>query len=181
MAEQRIVARVAFDPKLRTYVFLQAVLVGTLSIVGLLTLPLFLWLAWWWSGRHFQSLSCTLTERRLLTGKGVLFRRERAIPLDKIQDVSLIRGPLLNALGLVKLRVETAGSGSHGEGAAADLTGVAGAEAFQELVLAQRDREAERHGPAAPASDRQEPAGIGGTLAEMLEVLKRIEAKLPAG
>lgn len=181
--QQQVLAAVEFDPKLRTYFFLQAVLISVLMLVGLVLLPFALWFCWWWSGRYVRSLSCTLTPKRLLAGSGIWFRKERAIPLDKIQDVSLIRGPVLDALGLVKLRVETAGSGGGNQGAAADLIGVRDAVAFQEMVLDQRDREADRLAPQAEPAAAGRVAAVapadGATLGDILAVLKRIEAKLP--
>jgi len=179
MAGQDSLATVTFDPKLRTYLFLQALCIGVLTVVGLFLLPFLVWGCWIWSGAYFRSLSCTLEPRRLRVASGVVFRRERTIPLDKIQDVSLMRGPLLDMLGLVKLKVETAGSGSAGDGAAADLTGVTDALAFQEQVLAQRDRELDTRSDAPAAPVPPDPAAAPAMLGEILAVLKRIEQRLP--
>jgi putative membrane protein len=98
---------------------------------------------------------------------GVWFRQEMNIPLDKIQDVSLHHGPVLDALGLATLRVETAGGGQQGSNAT--LIGVRDAEAFRAAVIARRDAITAAPKPAAPDED---------LLREIRDVLVRIESKL---
>ena len=174
MGEPEILKVAVFDPKLRIYLFLQAA--GLLCVLGgIVVLPLALWAAWWWARRFFDTIRCDLTTRRLRYAYGILFQRESNIPLDKIQDVTLLRGPLLNWLGLCKLRIETAGGGSGTGDGSAKLIGLVDAKEFQELILAQRDREVSRAQLAAPAPA---PAGDQAVLAEILGVLQRIEKRL---
>lgn len=47
--------------------------------------------------------------------KGVLFRSERLVPIDRIQDVSELRKLRHRVLGVVALRVETAGGGKDSD------------------------------------------------------------------
>lgn len=76
-----------------------------------------------WANLYFPSIEARLTERSLIYRHGVWFRQEMSIPLDKIQDVSLHHGPILDAFGLATLKVETAGGGQ--QGSSATLIGVA--------------------------------------------------------
>ena len=92
-----------------------------------------------WAKRHFDSLSCTLTEKSLCLKKGVWFRTEKTIPLEKITDLSLTEGPILRYFGLCSLKIETAGQSAQPGAANADMTGVVNALAFRDLVLTQRD------------------------------------------
>lgn len=183
MADQDVLKVVSFDPKLRLYLFGMAVLAGFLSVIGLALFPVTLWLAWWWSGRYFATLDCVLTTKRLRHGYGILFRTEKTIPLDRIQDLTLVRGPVLNWLGLCKLRVETAGGGSGNgfDSGAATLTGVIDAVGFQELVLRERDRVAERGPGGATGGNPPAAADVAPLLADIAETLRRIEKRLPAG
>ena len=48
--------------------------------------------------------------------EGVLARKLRVIPFDRIQQVDLVRKPLHRLLGVATLRVETAGGGGAAEG-----------------------------------------------------------------
>src|SRR6266511_896152 len=63
--------------------------------------------------------------------EGVLARRRRLLPFDRIQQVDLVRKPLHRLLGVATLRVETAGGSGGSE---ADLEVIALAEAERLLV-----------------------------------------------
>ena len=127
-----------FDPKLKTYWLAEQLIVLTSMIVGIPFIPFWIPIGRKLCRKRFASLECKLTNTSLIVKKGHLFRTERTIPLDKIQDLSLHTGPLLNYLGLCKLRVETAGQSSKGA-SEADLTGLVNAEFFRDRVLMQRD------------------------------------------
>lgn len=173
-----VVAR--FDPKVRLYLFLKALGLLAVTGVGLVLLPFSAWVAWWWSGHFYDTLRCALTRRRLRFSYGIVFQRERTIPLDKIQDLSLIKGPLLTKLGLCTLRVETAGGGGSDGSGSVDLIGIVDAKAFQELVLAQRDKEL----AAAEAAQAPQPTPAAtvteteAVLRDIRDILGRIEQHL---
>jgi putative membrane protein len=109
----------------------------------------------------------------------VIFRSEKNIPLDKIQDVGMVEGPLLRKLGLVQLSIETAGQSSAQGAADASLVGIIDARAFRDAILEQRDRVV----GAAPASasEPQDRAGSNSShdvLVEISASLGRIESLL---
>jgi putative membrane protein len=112
-----------------------------------------------------------LTDRSLHLRKGVWFKVDKTIPLDKIQDVALHHGPVMQSLGLCTLRVETAGGSAQGT-ADAMLTGVVDAEAFRDAILEQRDLVTANVGAAAPTSSDTE------LLGEIRDSLHRIETLL---
>ena len=99
MSRTPIIHEASFDPKLKTYLFLMGFVWLAISVVGLALAPVWLFVGPMWARRYFDSISCVLTTRALEVKKGVLFRSERTIPLDKIQDVALQHGPLLRRLG----------------------------------------------------------------------------------
>ena len=104
----------------------------------------------------------------------ILFRTEKNVPLDKIQDVAMKEGPLLRKLGLASLGVETAGS-SNPQGADAQLVGVVDAPVFRDAILDQRDKVVEGQGKApveASASSKDD------VLVEIRDSLLRIEGVL---
>ena len=168
-----------FSPKLKVYFWINGALILIATVAGIVLLPVWLFVGAWWASRYHASLSCRLTERSVVIGKGVFFRQELTIPLDKIQDVSIHEGPLLSALGLLRLRLETAGQRSAATGQSeADLVGVMDGRAMRDRILEQRDRLAER-GFAAPVQAAGE-AGTGeqAVLGEIRDALLRIEARL---
>jgi putative membrane protein len=137
---ERILYRAEFDEKWKSYWFVQILLVFLLTVVGIVLIPF--WLAgWgvWYCRRYFDSVRCDLGERSLMVGRGVLFRVEKTIPLDKIQDLTLREGPLLKRFGLLTLQIETAGQGSPQGSSEAKMVGIKEARAFRDRVLDQRD------------------------------------------
>jgi putative membrane protein len=161
--------RARFDPRLRTWLVLYVASILVSTVAGVLVLPLWLIVGPFWASRYFQTIEARLSGRGLVYRHGVWFRREMNIPLDKIQDLSLQHGPVLDALGLSVLRVETAG-GSEG-GGGARLIGVIDAEAFRAEVLARRD--------AVVAAPSPAPVAETALLIEIRDLLIRIEARMP--
>lgn len=134
-----------FDPKLKVYLVLQVAFVLGFTLVGLLALPVWAILGPVWASMYFPTIEARLTQRGLVYCHGVWFRQEMNIPLDKIQDVSLHHGPILDAFGLSTLRVDTAGGGQAGSNAT--LVGVRDAERFRAAIIARRDAIALGHAP----------------------------------
>ncbi len=157
-----------FDPKMKVYLVLQVAAVLAATMVGIAALPFWAILGPIWAQMYFPTIQARLSDRALLYSHGVFFRQEMSIPLDKIQDVSLSHGPLLDALGLSTLRVETAGGGQTGS--AAVLVGVRDAAEFRAAVIARRDAVAAN--PRGGADDEL------ALLRDIRDALVRIEEKL---
>lgn len=128
-----------FDQKLKIYWYLQAIFVLTITIVGIPLAVIWLFIGRAIARRQFECLSCTLTEIKLIVKRGVWFRSQKTIPLENIQDLSVIEGPLLTKFGLCALKVETAGTSAQPGQADAALTGIVDALAFRDEVFARRD------------------------------------------
>jgi putative membrane protein len=80
---------------------------------------------------------------------GILSRRHRSIPFDRVQDVDLTQGPVARLLGLAKLKFETGGAtaGPNAEEAVLHAIPLARAHDIRERVRSRRgavdaDREA---------------------------------------
>ncbi|MFN4297297.1 MAG: PH domain-containing protein [Brevundimonas sp.] len=178
-AQANSIIEARFSPKLKVYFWISGALILIATIAGILLLPFWVVLGGWWASRYHASLSCRLTERSVVIGKGVFFKQELTIPLDKIQDVSIHEGPLLNAMGLLRLRIETAGQRSAATGQSeADLVGVMDARTMRDQILTQRDRLAERGFAGAGPAPVEGAAGDGAVLGEIRDALLRIEARL---
>lgn len=174
--EPFILLKGAFSPKLRIYMFAYATLVVVASIVGILLLPFWLVLGPIWIRRYHGALRCDLTERSVIVAKGLIFRRELTIPLDKIQDISIREGPLLSAFGLLQLRIETAGQSNSATGKSdADLVGLIDARQVRDRILAQRD---------ALTSFEKQPVAVDSShqlLTEIRDSLLRLEGAMQPG
>ncbi|WP_296046768.1 PH domain-containing protein [uncultured Alteromonas sp.] len=170
MAEQ-VLRSASFDPKVKTYWLFNLLIVSGLTIIGIplliISVPLILFI----SERMLRAMSATLTERKLVVKRGVLFKVEKSIPLEKITDVAMSQGPLMRAMGLYRLSFETAGQ--SGPGALVSLIGIENAEAFREAILTQKDNNS-----ATPRSKPEPSTGQASQLAELTESVKRIEQML---
>ena len=168
MSRQPEIIEASFDRKLKVYLVLQVAVACVATVVGIVVLPLWLVVGPMWAQLYFPTIRARLSERSLTYSHGVFFRREMSIPLDKVQDLSLLHGPLLDVLGLCTLKVDTAGGGQAG--AAAVLIGVRDAVAFREAVIARRD--------ALASLSRPESTGDSAVLEDIRDALLRIEARL---
>lgn len=164
-----------FSPKLKIYIFASGAILLCATVVGILLIPLWLLFGALWVDRYHAALKCRLTDRSVIIGKGVFFRQELTIPLDKIQDVSIREGPLLSALGLLSLRIETAGQRSATTGKSeADLIGLIEARQIRDQILQRRDRQ-------TSVSESRTSEDARALLTEIRDCLIRIEGRLARG
>lgn len=137
--EQKIIKAAEFNPKIKTYLLVYVAFFLTISIVGLpLLLFWFLGIGQYICGRFYKHLKCNLTTRHLEFKKGILFKIEKTIPLENIQDLTFIENPLLKYFDLRILKIETAGQ-SNPMGSDMTLIGITNPLDFKEAVLDQRD------------------------------------------
>lgn len=171
-ASEVVTAR--FNPLYRPYLVVTIGLTMLCSIIGApLAIIWFCGLGQWWSSHYFDLLQCTLDAKALRFRKGILFQVEKTIPLENIQDVTFIEGPVLRKYQLSMLRFETA-SQNVGQAHAMQLTGIIDAHEFRNQILARRD--ALRHGahakpaPVAVARDEEQTALMRAMLAKLDEI-----------
>ncbi|MBX3042996.1 MAG: PH domain-containing protein [Candidatus Kapabacteria bacterium] len=128
-----------FNPNIKTYLLLYVGLILFSTIIGIpLLLIWFLGFGQYVCQRYYENLTCNLTERHLEFRKGYLFRVEKTIPLDNIQDLTFIENPLLKIFDLRILKIETAGQ-SNPAGSDMKLIGIIDTYEFKTRVLNQRD------------------------------------------
>jgi membrane protein YdbS with pleckstrin-like domain len=133
------VSHAQFNPLIRPYLVLSIGFYIVLTIIGIpLALIWFLGVGQWWARHYFHKLECHLGEKTLRYRKGILVQVEKTIPLENIQDVTFIEGPILRHFHLSTLKFETAG---HSAGQAHDmhLTGIIDAHEFRNKILEARD------------------------------------------
>lgn len=185
--ELKVLARASFDPKLKVYYFCQVILVMALTCVGIPLIIPWLIFGMLYVNKYFESLECTLSERELSVKRGVWFRQEKTIPLEKITDLAMHEGPIQRSFGLCSLKIETAGSSAPQGAADAGLIGIIEPQEFRDQVLDQRDRVSSgglRSEVVAPASPTAGPAGgalgheeVVGLLREIRDLLARQEGR----
>ena len=157
---------VEFDRKVIVYWWLSAMLGLAVTIIGIPLAILWLFLGWIVHKKQFENLSCELTDRSINLRMGWLFKKQQNIPLDKLTDVSIHEGPILNFFGVVRMQFETAGAQPF------MLTGVKDGPGFRDLVLKQRDSLSTLSGMSGQTSQSND------VLVEIRDILQQINANL---
>lgn len=159
-----------FNPLVRPYLVVSVTLLLVFSIIGIpLALIWVLGPGQWWARHYFDRLLCEVGDDELRFRKGILFQVEKTIPLENIQDVTFIEGPLLRQFNLSTLKFETAGQ-SVGQASNMTLVGIIDAHEFRAGIMQRRKQLRQRERGVAAAG---EDAGD----APLVE-LRRIAAQL---
>jgi len=139
-SEPRTIQVAEFNPKIKTYIIFITAFILTITVVGI---PLLIiWLLGFGkyiSGRYYENLKCKLTSHHLEFKKGAIFKIEKTIPLENIQDLTFIENPFLNYFDLRILKIETAGQSNPAEGSDMKLVGIINSEDFKKNILHQRE------------------------------------------
>lgn len=171
MTEPDPVFHAKINPLIKPFLVLQIGFVMCMTIIGIpVALVWFLGVGRWWAQHYYDRLECHLSDKTLRYRKGILVQVEKTIPLENIQDVTFVEGPILRHFHLSTLKFETAGS-SAGQASDMHLTGIVDAHDFRNRILAARDALKQRQrgdSGAAAASDAH------------LDALRAIERKLDA-
>ena len=164
-----------FDPKFMRYTRWLVAGWMAVTVVGIPLIPFWLLFSAWYCPEAHRRMSARLTARALEIRKGVFFRTEATIPLNRITDARLHDGPLMRLNGLRGVKVETAGQ-SGDSGSEGDLIGVIDAPAFRDAVLAQRQKDLDAEAPPPATS-----SALGGDALEILtqirDILERMERR----
>ncbi len=168
-----------FNPLIRPYLVVTIGFTIASTIIGLpLALIWFFGLGQWWARHYFDKLECHLDEKTLRYRKGILVQVEKTIPLENIQDVTFIEGPLLRRFHLSTLKFETAG---HSAGQANDmrLTGIIDAQEFRNQILEGREKlKQTQRTHLLPEASASATANGNAQAAEQLAALQGIERRL---
>lgn len=87
---------------------------------------------------HWWRFSFRVGGDALRIDSGIIGRNHRTIPFDRVQDVSIVQGPLQRLVGVARVTLETGGSSAGQEEGVLDGIGLARAEALRDLVRARR-------------------------------------------
>ncbi len=164
----------AFNPLIRPYLVLQFGILLLMTIVGIpLAVIWFCGVGQWWAQHYFAKLDCHLDDKKLRYRKGILVTVEKTIPLENIQDVTFIEGPILRYFHLSTLKFETAGSGA-GQANDMRLTGIIDAHDFRNKILDARDALKQR-GRTEPAAAQTENKFMAAQLAALHGIERRMD------
>ena len=181
-AAENTLLKAEFNPLIRPYLVLYVAAILCSTIVGIpLALIWVCGVGQWWARHYFDKLECHLTDKTLHFRKGILVQVEKTIPLENIQDVTFLEGPILRRFNLSTIKFETAG---HSEGQASDmhLTGIIEAHNFRNRILAAREALKQRNqsAPQSLAASAQQEAQLAvlqGIERRLDEIIRHLQAK----
>ena len=176
-SEDTILRSASFDKSsIQRYWMISGIILSCVTIIGIPLMVVWVPIMLYFSGRIIDRMEATLTPTKLVIRKGWLVRIEKVLPLEKITDLGLMQGPIMRALGLNSITVETAGQSSGGQ-SLVKLIGVIDTEGFRTAVLEQRD--AVSAGKAGRATTvESSTTASGDTLDRISGTLERIEKLL---
>ena len=173
----KVIREAEFDERYKGYIRILGCLYLVITVVGILLIPFWLVFSIWFAPESLRRLSARVTSNSIEIKKGVYFRKEITIPLNRITDVRLHDGPLMRFYGIRGIRVETAGQAGQNAGTEGDLVGVIDPVTFRDAILRQREIMVEGGQVAAPAPTAEGPSGTESVLTEIRDILARIESK----
>ena len=169
--DDEIVAAAEFSSGFIGYSWLMTNVVLAITIVGLFVNIFWIPFGWIIHKKQLDGASLTLTKSGIKIRKGWIFKAQQNIPLDKLTDISIHEGPILNMCKIVKIAIETAGATPF------HLIGLnkSVASQFRDVVMMQRDALTTRHashanistssaGVASSQSNDFQPLGKSGSL-----------------
>jgi len=165
-ADRGHIMAVEFDRKIIIYWWIMANIGLLSSVVGIILMPIWIPFGWLVHQKQYEHMSGALTDRSINMRMGWLFKKQQNIPLDKLTDVSIHEGPILNAFGVVRMQFETAGAAPF------ILTGVKNSDQFRDLVLQQRDSLVSTNQKSTTSDDSD------NVLVEIRDILKQISSKI---
>ena len=173
----KVIREAEFDQKYVGYIRILGALFLVITVAGILLIPFWLIFSLWFAPESLRRLSARVTSNSVEIKKGVYFRKEITIPLNRITDVRLHDGPLMRFHGIRGIRVETAGQAGQTAGTEGDLVGVVDPVAFRDAILRQREIMVEGGQAAAPTPAAATSTDTAFVLAEIRDILARIESK----
>lgn len=176
-SKSKIIQVAEFNPKIKTYIIFTVSFVLTITVVGI---PLLIiWLLGFGkyiSGRYYESLKCELTSHHLEFKKGAIFKIEKTIPLENIQDLTFIENPFLKYFDLRILKVETAGQSNPAEGSDMKLVGIIDSADFKQKILKQRELQKNENRSEIRVTDANTEQ-TNNILMEIRDILNDIKKK----
>ncbi len=181
MSQHPNVVSVDIDPRANRYLFWTVMWITAVTVVGIPFMPFIAIFYWaWYAPRYRQFHTLDLTKTGVVSKRGVVFRSQTNVPLDRVTDVSVHQGPLMRAFDVHKLTVESAGQTQ--EQGAVSIIGVVDPYDFRDAVLA--NAELLKQGTAPESSTARSTASLSpGTdaqtqlLTEIRDLLVKIESR----
>jgi uncharacterized protein len=86
-----------------------------------------------WTRLYYESMSYELHDDEMRWKRGVIFRRTGIVPYNRITNIDIMQGPVMRALGISTLSIQTAGYSGQAR-AEIRIEAIVHAEELRELI-----------------------------------------------
>ncbi len=121
-----------------------------------------------WIPLYYRSVVYQLTDSEISWKRGVWFRQTGIVPYTRITNIDILQGPIMRALGVSALRIQTAGYSGQAV-AELRLQGIEDPETLRELILGHV-----RGAAAVATGTYEEPASLELQLLQEVREIKRL-------
>jgi membrane protein YdbS with pleckstrin-like domain len=147
-------------------------LVIHLAVLGGIVVLVLLFFAW--VSLYYGSMWYELREDEMSWKRGVWFRKTGIVPYNRITNLDIRQGPVMRALGISTLSIQTAGYSGQAQ-PEIKIEAIEQAEELRELIRTM----VRGHTPGGDGTGTgSPPSAFTSTEAQMLEELRRIRALL---
>ena len=147
------------------------------TVVGIPFIPFMLLLSLWYFPAYFRRISARLTTQAVEIRKGVFFRTEATIPLNRITDVRLHDGPVMRYCNIRGLKVETAGQSGADSGSVRATSSPSSAQ--RRCGTRSCCSDSGTMGAEQAEDSPRTTAADANVLTEIRDILARMESKWP--
>jgi len=128
------------------------------SCVCLVCLPCVLF----WAKKEFHAQECSVDDKRIHYKGGWVNKKEKTVPLDRVQDLEIQEGLLQRYCGVSSVLVQTAGANNPNQPAEITLVAPMGARELRAHIIQRRDAIVLHGGAAAAGGASAASSGIDG-------------------
>jgi len=157
-----------------TALFNPVPLVVHIAVLGGTVVLVILFFAW--VGLYYNSMWYELRDDEMSWKRGVWFRKTGIVPYNRITNLDIRQGPVMRALGISTLSIQTAGYSGQAL-PEIRIEAIEQAEELRELIRTMV-RESGRGGDGTGSGASTPPSGIATTDMQILDEVRRIRSLL---
>lgn len=165
------IALISYVP---TALFNPLPLVFHISVLGAILVLVILFFAW--VSLYYDSMWYELRDDEMSWRRGVWFRKTGIVPYNRITNLDIRQGPVMRALGISTLSIQTAGYSGQAM-PEIRIEAIVHAEELRELIRTQV-RESGRGGDGTGSGAPVPPSPKASTDAQILDEVRRIRSLL---
>jgi len=103
--------------------------------IFVVALLIYLFIAFTWIPKYYESMFYRLTENEIVWRRGVWFKMTGIVPYNRITNIDIIQGPISRNLKIAALKIQTAGYSGQKASAEIKLEGIENHEELRETIM----------------------------------------------